>query len=194
MTALPFRDILNFEIPTFDDYVATLTEEEQAKLSLCIGRCSGIPCGNFCTGHLQRWNVMQLDETESFCDANQHIVPAIAAYLKVVNPEIHPSFFCDASRIPLVLFNYGRSPAWEFDGKKLEYHPGTIALDTFSANMRKLEEIEYEAYQLMDPCCRNRECRDHFTEASARSKETTRMRSSYTTPIKRFSIITGKEI
>jgi len=184
----------DYQDPSFDDYVATLAPDIQAKLAPCIGRCIGARCGNFCSSHIKKWDEIKHKALIEFCAANQPIVPELMRQLETANSETYPEFFRQASRFPLVAYNDGDGPAWCFNGRTLEYHPGRTTLDAFSSNMKKLEAIENEAWQLMDDCCKNRKCEDHWTEARLRTDEATRMRSAYKTPFKRFSVRTCKEI
>jgi hypothetical protein len=134
---------------------------------------------------------------EAFCAANQHIVPKLAAYLKAANAtnrDIPSKFFDDASKIPLVVCNKEDEPAWEFGGCTIRYHPGRVAYNMYENTLLALWEIRLKAFELMDPCCKKGECKDHFTEASARHKETYEAVYSLKKPMMFFTLDTGKKL
>lgn len=209
----------SYKKPSFNDYFRSLPHEEKTELQKCIDRCidgcisnecisndrdstecNGTECNNRCSLHLAKFKEITTKSLEDFCDANQHIVPALVEELAYANPSIPYSFFIKASRLPLVAHNPSKYPwatdttaTWVFRNGQLTYYPGSVLLDAYYTERFRLQQLCDDAWQLMDPCCKKQRCKNHCTEASERYNDGKRVVETFTGPFKWFLISTGKE-
>lgn len=187
-----------------EDYLATLSKEEQDKYRFCAQfRCyGGERCAefrDFLSLHDEKFDKIREKHLNDFCATNQHIVPTMCTELAAANPSIKSSFFVKASDIPLVVHNDTTSAAWEFSGSDLIYRPDSFTWDRYDYNFERngklLRDAQLEVNRAQCDMERNPQdntCKVNFAKASANFEETMRMCESYTSPIKEFSISTGQ--